>query len=407
VLATDDHLFTAIYRHPAATPAVPPMRNIPLGSTVRVAGICVIVDSNTVSPGEEVPFNILLRNFDDIAVIANPSLLTVRNLGIVVGLLLFVLFAVGTRAWFIENRARRHAATSAYIERRRGRILEDINGSRPLTEIIEQVTELVSFRLKGAPCWCQIAGGARLGNCPKNLSGMRVVRREIPARSGASLGEVFAAFDQITKPRGIESESLASSVGLAALAIETRRLYSDLVRRSEFDLLTDIHNRFSLDKRMDAQIEEAYQNGNVFGLIYIDLDNFKKVNDLLGHKIGDLYLQEMTVRMKRQLRSVDTLARLGGDEFAILVPLVRSRADVMEIALRLERCFDAPLPIDGATLHPAASVGFALYPEDATTKDGLLSAADDAMYEVKHTKHRLAEMRNASENSNPELRVSA
>jgi diguanylate cyclase (GGDEF)-like protein len=236
---------------------------------------------------------------------------------------------------------------------------------------------------------------------------MRVVRREIPARSGASLGEVFAAFDQITKPRGIESESLASSVGLAALAIETRRLYSDLVRRSEFDLLTDIHNRFSLDKRMDAQIEEAYQNGNVFGLIYIDLDNFKKVNYLLGHKIGDLYLQEMTVRMKRQLRSVDTLARLGGDEFAILVPLVRSRADVMEIALRLERCFDAPLPIDGATLHPAASVGFALYPEDATTKDGLLSAADDAMYEVKHTKHRLAEMRNASENSNPELRVSA
>jgi diguanylate cyclase (GGDEF)-like protein len=390
VLATGDRLFTAIYRHPPASAAIPIMRDIPLGSTVRVAGICVIVDANTVNPGEEVPFNILLRNFDDIAVLANPSLLTVRNLGIVVGMLLFVLLAVGTRAWFVEHRARQHTATSAYIERRRGRILEDINGSRPLTEIIEQITELVSFRLKGAPCWVQISGGARLGNCPKVLSRMRVVRHEIPARTGAALGEVFAAFDPLTKPHDIESESLAAAVGLAALAIETRRLYTDLIRRSEFDLLTDIHNRFSLDKRMDAQIEEAYQDGGIFGLIYIDLDNFKRVNDQLGHRIGDLYLQEMALRMKRQLRSVDTLARLGGDEFAILVPLVRSHADVKEIALRLERCFDAPLTIQGVTLHPAASVGVALYPEDATTKDGLLSAADDSMYKTKNAKRRLA-----------------
>jgi len=407
VLATNDRLFTAIYRHPAASGAIPSMRDIPNGSRVRVSGICVIVDANSVNPGEEVPFNILLRNFDDIAVIASPSLLTVRNLGIVVGMLLFVLLAVGTRAWLVERRARQHTAASAYIERRRGRILEDINGSRPLTEIVEQVTELVSFRLKGAPCWCQIAGGARLGNCPKVLSSMRVVRQEIPARSGPPLGEVFAAFDPLTKPHDIESVSLASAVGLAALAIETRRLYSDLVRRSEFDLLTDIHNRFSLDKRMDAQIEEAYQDGSIFGLIYIDLDNFKKVNDLLGHRIGDLYLQEMALRMKGQLRSVDTLARLGGDEFAILVPLVRSRADVKEIAQRLEHCFDELLPFEGVTLHPAASVGVALYPEDATTKDGLLSFADEAMYGTKNTKRRLAQSRNAGENSDSELEVHA
>ena len=392
VLATEDRLFTAIYRHPPASAAVPPMRDIPLGSTVRVAGICVIVDANTVNPGEEVPFNILLRNFDDIAVLANPSLLTVRNLGVIVGVLLLVLLAVGTRAWLVERKARQHTAASAYIERRRGRILEDINGARPLTEIVEQITELVSFRLKGAPCWCQIAGGARLGNFPKDLSRMRVVRQEIPARSGPALGEVFAAFDPLTRPRTVESESLASAVGLAALAIETRRLYSDLIRRSEFDLLTDIHNRFSLDKRMDAQIEQAYQEGGIFGLIYIDLDNFKKVNDLLGHRIGDLYLQQVAIRMKGQLRSVDMLARLGGDEFAVLVPLVHTRADVNEIALRLERCFDEPLPVEGGTLHPAASVGLALYPEDATTKDGLLSAADDAMYAAKNSKRRIREM---------------
>ena len=392
VLATDDRLFTAIYRHPSATGAIPPMRDIPNGSIVRVTGICVIVDSNTVNPGEEVPFNILLRNFDDFAVIASPSLLTVRNLGILVGLLHLVLLAMGARAWFIERRVRRQTAALAYIERRRSRILEDINRSRPLPEVLDQITELVSFKLKGAPCWCQTAGGAVIGNRPNDLHAMRMHGQDILARSGPPLGEVFAAFDSLTRPSAIESESLSLAAELAALAIETRRLYSDLVRRSEFDLLTDIHNRFSLDKRLDAQIDEANRQGGIFGLIYVDLDEFKKVNDLQGHQTGDLYLQQMALRMKNQLRPADTLARLGGDEFAVLVPLVRSRADVQEIALRLERCFDEPLEVEGATLHPAASVGFALYPEDATTKDGLLSAADDAMYTAKNAKHRIREL---------------
>jgi diguanylate cyclase (GGDEF)-like protein len=404
VLRADDKLFAAIIRNGVGTDG-PPMKQVPLGSRVRVTGICILSDSNPFDG--KVPFNILLRSFDDIAVIAGPSLLTVRSLGVLVGLLLFGLLAVGTRAWFVEHRARQHTAASAYIERRRGRILEDINGSRPLAEIIEQITELVSFKLKGGPCWCQIADGARFGNCPKDLSGMRVVRQEIPAHSGPPLGEVFAAFDPLTRPRNLETESLAVAVGLAALAIETRRLYSDLVHRSEFDLLTDIQNRFSLDKRLDAQIEEACEQGSIFGLIYIDLDDFKKVNDQFGHRIGDLYLQEMTLRMKRQLRSIDTLARLGGDEFAVLVPVVRSRADVEEIALRLERCFDEPLAVEGDTLHPAASVGFALCPDDATTKDGLLSAADDAMYKTKNKKRDLTQATASGQNPAPEAKVRA
>ena len=402
VLRADDKLFAAIIRTGVGTDG-PPMKRVPLGSIVRVTGICILSDSNPFNG--KVPFNILLRSFDDIAVIASPSLLTVRNLGILVGLLLFGFLAVGTRAWLVEHRARQNTAASAYIERRRGRILEDINGSRPLDEIIEQITELVSFTLKGAPCWCKIADGALIGNCPKDLSRMRVVRQEIPAHSGPALGEVFAAFDPLTRPRTIETESLAVAVGLAALAIETRRLYSDLVHRSEFDMLTDIQNRFSLGNRLDAQIEEACEKGSIFGLIYIDLDDFKKVNDQFGHRIGDLYLQEMALRMKRQLRSVDTLARLGGDEFAVLVPVVRSRADVEEIALRLERCFDDPLAVEGDTLHPAASVGFALYPDDATTKDGLLSKADDAMYRTKNSKRDLSQAPASDRNPAPEATV--
>ena len=391
VLVSDGKLFTAIYRHPPSNGTLPPMKQVPLGARIRVTGICMVVQANTVNPSvQEVPFNILLRSFDDVALIAEPSWLSVRNLILLVGLLLAVVFAVGARGWFIERKVRRQTATLAYIERRRSRILEDINGSRPLAEIIEEITELVSFKLKGAPCWCQIVDGALLGNCPQKLSALRIVQHEIPARSGAARGTLFAAFDPLTKPSAIESEALSMAAALATLAIETRRLYSDLLRRSEFDLLTDIHNRFSLDKRLEDQIEEARQNAGIFGLVYIDLDGFKQINDLYGHQVGDLFLQEVALRMKRQLRSVDTLARIGGDEFAALVPVVRSRADVEEIALRLERCFDGPFDVEGNILHGSASVGIALYPQDANTKDSLLNAADAAMYVAKHIQRQSA-----------------
>ena len=402
VLSADGRLFTAVYRHPSATIGMlPPMTQIPLGSRIRVTGVCMIVEANTINSGDEVPFNILLRTFDDITVVASPSLLNIRNLILVVCALLLVVFAVLTRGWILEHKVRRQTSAMAVLEQRRARILEDINGSRPLAEIIEEIAELVSFKLNGAPCWCQIADGARLGNCPPGLTALRIVHEEIPARSGPPLGTLFAALDPLAKPGANESETLSMGAGLATLAIETRRLYSDLRHRSDFDLLTDVHNRFSLDKYLDRQIDEARQNAGIFGLIYIDLDEFKQVNDLYGHQVGDLYLQEVALRMKRQLRNVDMLARLGGDEFAVLLPLVRNRAKVEEIAQRLDRSFDEPFTVEGFVLHGSASVGISVYPEDALTKDGLLSAADAAMYKTKNTKKQSGQA--PAGNQNPEL----
>jgi len=385
VLTSEGKLFTAVYRHPPIDRPLRPMLQIPVGTRIRATGICMVVQANSIDPTkQEVPFNILLRSFDDISVIAGPSPLSVRNLVFLVGILLALLFAAGTRGWFIERKVRRENASMAYIERRRSRILEDINGSRPLAEIIEQITELVSFRLRGAPCWCQIVDGAQLGNCPPDLGAFRVVHEVIHARTGSPLGEIYAAFDPLTNQKTVESETLFSAAALTSLAIETRRLYSDLVRRSEFDLLTDINNRFSLESYLEKQIEEARQNATIFGLVYIDLNDFKQVNDIYGHQVGDLYLQEVASRMKRQLRGADMLARLGGDEFAVLLPQVRNRAAVEEIAHRLERSLDEPFAAEGYIVHGSASIGFALYPEDGSTKDSLLSAADAAMYVNKH-----------------------
>jgi diguanylate cyclase (GGDEF)-like protein len=158
------------------------------------------------------------------------------------------------------------------------------------------------------------------------------------------------------------------------------------VHRSEFDLLTDIHNRFSLETALGGLIEVARGAGTVFGLIYLDLNEFKGVNDRYGHRCGDAYLKKVTARMQGQLRPEDTLARVGGDEFAVLAPRVRCRGEAEEIALRLERCYDDPFAVDGNIIRGSASIGLALYPEDGTTKDALLNAADAAMYVEKRMK---------------------
>ncbi len=389
VVASDGRLFTSIYRHPRANGAVLPMREMPTGSKVRITGICTVLDTNSANPGQEVPFNILLRSVDDILLLARPSILNIRNLVALIGLLFLLLLVVGARGWVIERKVRQQNAAAAYIERKRSRILEEINGSRPLAEIIEDITELVSFKLDGAPSWCEIFDGAQLGNRPADLSSFRVVSEPIPARSGPPHGMLRAAFDPLTKSQAVEFETLSRSAALATLAIETRRLYSDLRHRSEFDLLTDVHNRFSLERYVDRQIEEARENASIFGLIYIDLDNFKQINDAYGHQIGDLYLQEAAKRMKHQLREADMLARLGGDEFAVVLPAVHNHAEVEEIAHRLEHSFGAPFSFEGSILNGSASLGIALYPEHAVTRDSLLSSADAAMYVAKQTKKNL------------------
>jgi diguanylate cyclase (GGDEF)-like protein len=299
------------------------------------------------------------------------------------------------RSWLLERKVRFQTAAlaarieaEAALERRRGLILEDINGTRPLQEILKAITDLVSFKLGGAPCWCQIGNDQPVGNCPPEPAFLRIIQEPIPGRSETTLGFLHAGLGSLSDPDPEEEEALLAGAALAALAVETRRVYSDLRHRSEFDLLTDSQNRFSFERHLDALVEDARQTNTVFGLIFIDLDCFKDVNDRYGHHTGDLYLQEITRRMKHQLRSHDLLARLGGDEFGVLVPEANDRDDVDEIANRLKRCFDEPFVFDTILLRGSASIGIALYPIDGDSGDSLLSTADAAMYAAKNENRR-------------------
>lgn len=399
VLVSEGHLFSAIYRHPQSADAIstPPMKQIALGSRIRVTGICMVEGANSFSG--QVPFNLLLRSSDDIVVVANPSWLSIRNLVVVVSGMVVIMIVIIARGWRLERKVRRQTAdmaarieAEAALERRRSRILEDINGSRPLPEILEQIVAMVSMGLAGAPCWCQTVEGIQLGSQPSEMQALRVVREDIPARSGPPLGALFAALESNAAAVRNESDALVQGAQLASVAIETRKVYSDLLHRSEFDLLTDIHNRFSMEKQFEVFVRQARDTGSIFGLIYIDLDKFKQVNDLYGHRVGDAYLQDAALRMRRQLRTGDLLARLGGDEFAALVTSVRNREEVDEIARRLERCFDDPFHIDSCVLQGAASVGFAVYPEDGITRDSVLNAADAAMYVAKYSKRHIGDL---------------
>ena len=321
VVVSQGHVFSAIYRHPERGLDLPvsPMQNLRPGSRVRVTGICVL-DRGDQFRGP-VAFHLLLRSSQDVALLAGPSLISVRNLGILLAILLIVIFAVIGRAMLLERRLyRQSVANSAAVDRWRTRIIDGINNALPLPDTLLQITELVSFKLQAEYSWAEVEFEGTFGDCPpaSERPGLQITEQVIPGRAGAPLGKLCVAFP-ITLRRRISPDELENAVRVAALAIETGGRYSDLVRRSELDSLTEVHNRFAFERALDSAIEDGKTSAARFGLIYIDLDGFKAVNDQFGHNIGDRYLQEATSRLRHQLRPEDMLARIGGDEFAFLV----------------------------------------------------------------------------------------
>ena len=149
------------------------------------------------------------------------------------------------------------------------------------------------------------------------------------------------------------------------------------------DALTNLPNRTLLDEKMKQALAQAKRNQTLLGLLFIDLDNFKQVNDVHGHKAGDQLLVSVSKIMQQRLRETDTLARWGGDEFVIVLPELKKISDVRAIAESLMKMLEIELAREGFEDVVTLSIGAAVYPDDADTAESLLVQADKALYLAK------------------------
>lgn len=163
---------------------------------------------------------------------------------------------------------------------------------------------------------------------------------------------------------------------------ERRQLDRQIARLAHYDVLTDLPNRALFIERLEFETKKT-QSGEKFALLFIDLDEFKSVNDTLGHAAGDALLQVVAIRLKSCVRERDLVARLGGDEFAIVRPDVSGPGELSDLADRIYRAFADPYHYMGRQLPIEASIGIALAPKDGARTEELLTNADMAMYRAK------------------------
>jgi diguanylate cyclase (GGDEF)-like protein/PAS domain S-box-containing protein len=150
-----------------------------------------------------------------------------------------------------------------------------------------------------------------------------------------------------------------------------------------YDVLTGLPNRSLFRDRLRQAIAQCRRRRSRLAVMFIDLDRFKLINDTYGHVRGDLFLQQVAGRLRRQLRSSDTLSRLGGDEFTVLVPDLRNAEDAAIKAQQFLEELRRPFVVEGDELSATCSVGIAVFPDHGTTEDELIRNADLAMYQVK------------------------
>lgn len=367
---------------------VAPVADLEGGSVIRLTGVCRMVAGGGAQPSRL--SHLELRSPADVTLVARPPWYTLQHLLYLVLAASLLGLAMTVRGVFVSWRKVNQTAwinRSMQVARERSRILEMIGANRPLQESLVEICKAAEELLPGAHCRDRLQAGSE-GEADAaeqgKATGNALFEATLADEDGTVHGHLVVTCE---KPRLLPADRedifrLLSELG--SMALRQSLLYRGLVYHSTHDPLTELPNRRLFENRLAEALAEAEEKNAQLAVIYIDINRFKFVNDKFGHKIGDLYLQQISNRLRAQLRGMDTLARIGGDEFVVIAPFPEAFDRAFALTTRLQKCFEHPFELEGEMIDGSASFGFARYPEHGTTAEDLTRHADHAMYIAKH-----------------------
>jgi len=198
----------------------------------------------------------------------------------------------------------------------------------------------------------------------------------------AKSGELYAELLSIS-PMVDDTGKVLHYVGIFSDITHSKKQQDSLVQMAHYDVLTQLPNRVLLTDRFTQALAHSKRQKNMLAVCFLDLDDFKPVNDLYGHKVGDELLIEVAGRIKSNIREEDTASRQGGDEFVLLLGDIKSFTECEHMLKRIIESLTQPFLIDGESISISASIGITLYPLDNSDFDTLMRHADQAMYQAK------------------------
>ncbi|MEI7457206.1 MAG: diguanylate cyclase [Nitrosomonadales bacterium] len=197
-------------------------------------------------------------------------------------------------------------------------------------------------------------------------------------------GELYVEWSTIKQVRD-PHEKLTHYVAAFSDITQRKADEENILHQAQHDALTDLPNRVLLIDRLQQALALARRDKTHLALMYLDLDQFKPVNDTLGHAVGDQLLQEVACRIRGCVREADTVARIGGDEFVVLLTSSEDQSDALTVAEKIRTVLNQTFHLSGAQLHISSSIGITLYPEHGASEHELLDHADSAMYCAKQS----------------------